>query len=56
MATTMTSRMPIVRQPASAEDTLLALGDPHVRAVAERSGDPDELLRGDWVPDRNRAI
>ena len=29
---------------------LKALDDPEVRAVAARYGDPDELLREDWVP------
>jgi hypothetical protein len=29
---------------------LTALDDPRVRAVAERYGDPDELLREDWIP------
>ncbi len=35
---------------------LLALDDPEVRNIAERYGDPDELLREDWVPDRETAI
>ena len=35
---------------------LVALDDPDVRKVAERYGDPDELLREDWVPDRETAI
>jgi hypothetical protein len=29
---------------------LLALDDPEVRAVAARFGDPDEMLREDWIP------
>jgi hypothetical protein len=29
---------------------LTALDDPHVRKVAAKYGDPDELLREDWVP------
>ena len=43
-------------RPVIEDGHLLALDDPHVRAVAERFGDPDELLREDWVPDRNKAI
>jgi hypothetical protein len=35
---------------------MLALDDPEVRKIAEKYGDPDELLREDWVPDRYRAI
>jgi hypothetical protein len=30
---------------------LTALDDPDVRALAARHGDPDELLREDWIPD-----
>ncbi len=29
---------------------LTAMDDPEVRAVAEKSGDPNELLREDWIP------
>jgi hypothetical protein len=43
-------------RPVIVDGHLLALDDPQVRAVAERFGNPDELLREDWVPDRNRAI
>ena len=35
---------------------LMALDDLEVRNIAERYGDPDELLREDWVPDRETAI
>ena len=35
---------------------LVALDHPDVRRVAERYGDPDELLREDWVPDRTTGI
>lgn len=35
---------------------LVALDDPEVCKVAERYGDPDELLREDWVPDQATAI
>ena len=35
---------------------LVALDDPEVRKVAERYGDPDQLLREDWIPDREAAI
>jgi len=30
---------------------LLALDDPEVRAIAAKYGDPDELLREDWIPE-----
>ena len=30
---------------------LMALDDPGVRQVAQTYGDPDQLLREDWVPD-----
>jgi hypothetical protein len=43
-------------KPVIVDGHLLGLDDPEVRKVAERFGDPDELLREDWVPDRNRAI
>jgi len=43
-------------RPVIEDGHLLALDDPHVREIAARHGDPDELLREDWVPDRNRAI
>ncbi|HZT06193.1 MAG TPA: hypothetical protein VFC51_04125 [Chloroflexota bacterium] len=43
-------------KPVIEDGHLLALDDPTVRQVAERFGDPDELLREDWVPDRNKAI
>lgn len=43
-------------KPAIVDGHLLALDDPKVRAIAERYGNPDELLREDWIPDRNRAI
>jgi hypothetical protein len=29
---------------------LTALDDPEVRKLAEKYGDPDELLREDWIP------
>ncbi|HEX9880696.1 MAG TPA: hypothetical protein VGB25_10920, partial [Candidatus Binatia bacterium] len=35
---------------------LMALDDPKVRGIAERHGDPDVILREDWVPDPNLAI
>jgi hypothetical protein len=43
-------------KPMILDGHLLALDDPEVRKVAERHGDPDEILREDWVPDRNSAI
>jgi hypothetical protein len=43
-------------KPVIEDGHLLALDDPHVREVAARYGDPDEILREDWVPDPNRAI
>jgi len=30
---------------------LVALDDPQVRKVAEKYGDPDELLKEDWIPE-----
>lgn len=30
---------------------LLALDDPEIRKIAAKYGDPDELLRADWIPD-----
>lgn len=30
---------------------LLALDDPEIRKIAEKYGDPEELLREDWIPD-----
>jgi hypothetical protein len=43
-------------RPVIEDGHLVALDDPQVRQVAERYGNPDELLREDWVPDRNAAI
>jgi hypothetical protein len=43
-------------RPVIEDGHLLALDDPEVRAIAERYGDPDELLREDWVPDRKTGI
>jgi len=43
-------------RPVIEDGHLLALDDPGVRAIAERYGDPDELLREDWVPDRIKGI
>ncbi len=43
-------------RPVIDDGHLVALDDPEVRRVAERYGDPDELLREDWIPDRNAAI
>lgn len=43
-------------RPVIEDGHLVALDDPEVRRVAERFGDPDELLREDWIPDRNAAI
>ncbi len=43
-------------RPVIEDGHLVALDDPEVRAVAERFGDPDELLREDWVPDRTTGI
>jgi hypothetical protein len=43
-------------RPVIQEGHLVALDDPHVRAVAERYGNPDELLREDWVPDPTTGI
>ena len=28
----------------------MALDDPEVRQLAEKYGDPDDLLREDWIP------
>ncbi len=30
---------------------LLAMDDPEVRSVAQKYGDPDELLKEDWIPE-----
>ena len=30
---------------------LTALDDPEVRKLAEKYGDPDDLLREDWIPE-----
>ena len=46
----------LLSRPVIEEGHLVPLDDPHVREVAERYGDPDELLREDWIPDRNTAI
>lgn len=35
---------------------LVALDDPQVRSVAARYGDPDNLLREEWIPDPVAAI
>jgi hypothetical protein len=43
-------------RPVIKEGHLVALDAPEVQKVAERYGDPDNLLREDWVPDRNTAI
>jgi hypothetical protein len=43
-------------RPVIEDGHLIALDDPKVRAVAERHGDPDELLREDWIPDPVTAI
>jgi hypothetical protein len=43
-------------RPVIEDGHLVALDAPEVRKVAERYGDPDDLLREDWVPDRNAAI
>jgi hypothetical protein len=43
-------------KPVIEDGHLLALDDPRVRQIAEKYGDPDELLREDWIPDRNQAI
>jgi hypothetical protein len=42
--------------PVIEDGHLLALDDPKVRQIAEKYGDPDELLREDWIPDRYAAI
>jgi hypothetical protein len=43
-------------RPVIEDGHLVALDAPEVRAVAERFGDPDELLREDWIPDPVTAI
>jgi hypothetical protein len=43
-------------RPVIEDGHLVALDAPEVRKVAERYGDPDNLLREDWVPDRKAAI
>ncbi len=43
-------------RPVIEDGHLVALDDPKVRGIAERHGDPDVILREDWVPDRNTAI
>jgi leucyl aminopeptidase (aminopeptidase T) len=43
-------------RPVIEEGHLVALDAPEVKRVAERYGDPDNLLREDWIPDRNAAI
>ena len=35
---------------------LMSLDDPEVRKTAEGYGDPDQILREDWIPDRVAAI
>jgi hypothetical protein len=42
--------------PVILDGHMLALDDPEVRNIAEKYGNPDELLREDWIPDRYRAI
>ena len=43
-------------RPVIEDGHLMALDDPEVRKAAERHGDPDELLREDWIPDRETNI
>jgi len=43
-------------RPVIEDGHLVALDAPEVVRVAERYGDPEILLREDWVPDRNLAI
>lgn len=43
-------------RPVIEDGHLVALDAPEVRKVAERYGNPDDLLREDWVPDPNTAI
>jgi hypothetical protein len=43
-------------RPVINEGHLVALDAPEVRRVAERCGNPEDLLREDWIPDRNEAI
>jgi hypothetical protein len=43
-------------RPVIEEGHLVALDAPEVRRVAERCGNPEDLLREDWIPDRNEAI
>lgn len=43
-------------RPVIQEGHLVALDDPHVRAVAEKFGNPDDLLREDWIPDPKKGI
>lgn len=43
-------------RPVIEDGHLVALDAPEVRRIAERYGEPDDLLREDWVPDRNAAI
>ena len=43
-------------RPVIEDGHLVALDDPQVRRAAERYGNPDDLLREDWVPDRTAAI
>ena len=43
-------------RPVIQDGHLVALDDPYVRSVAERFGNPDELLSEDWIPDPVTAI
>ncbi|MPZ15058.1 MAG: hypothetical protein GEU73_11650 [Chloroflexi bacterium] len=43
-------------QPVIEAGHLMALDDPGVRHVAERHGDPDDVLQEDWVPDPATAM
>ncbi|HEY3118430.1 MAG TPA: hypothetical protein VGK54_16935 [Chloroflexota bacterium] len=43
-------------RPVIQDGHLVALDDPKVRAVAERFGNPDELLSEDWIPDPATGI
>ncbi|NIO10749.1 MAG: hypothetical protein GTO40_23205, partial [Deltaproteobacteria bacterium] len=42
--------------PVIEDGHLVALDDPRVRGIAERHGDPDEILSEDWIPDPNTAL
>jgi hypothetical protein len=51
MSATLVVETPRGDVPVIENGRLSAYDDPEVRDLAARSGDPDELLRDDWIPD-----